>query len=209
MRGSARTRLPSTHFAPAVHPCSVNVGPRSVGRKHPPATAGPAGSAGVPPRGLSASFEDFYEIEHEGLFSALCLITGNRHDAEELMQEAFLKVWERWDVVQGLENPAGYVYRTAMNAFRMRYRRAKMALRKLPRASQRTGDLEVFEARASLDRGMSTLTPRQRAALVLTELLEFSSDEAGRCMGITPATVRKLASQARERLRRSMGTDDE
>jgi RNA polymerase sigma factor (sigma-70 family) len=112
-------------------------------------------------------------------------------------------------VVQGLENPAGYVYRTAMNAFRMRYRRAKMALRKLPRASQRTGDLEVFEARASLDRGMSTLTPRQRAALVLTELLEFSSDEAGRCMGITPATVRKLASQARERLRRSMGTDDE
>jgi DNA-directed RNA polymerase specialized sigma24 family protein len=56
---------------------------------------------------------------------------------------------------------------------------------------------------------MSALSPRQRAALVLTELLEFSSDEAGRCMGVAPATVRKLASQARERLRDTMGTGDE
>jgi RNA polymerase sigma factor (sigma-70 family) len=184
--------------------------PRSVDRQRGARPRDPSAEAiPSPVLGLSASFEDFYEVEHGALFGALCLIAGNRHDAEELMQEAFLKVWQRWDVVQGLGNPAGYLYRTAMNEFRMRYRRAKLSLRKFARPTQRTGEFEVFEARESLDRGMSALSPRQRAALVLTELLEFSSDEAGRCMGVAPATVRKLASQARERLRDTMGTGDE
>ncbi len=69
---------------------------------------------------LSNSFEDFFEIEHDRLLGALYLVTGNKHDAEELMQEAFVRVWERWDLVQAFANPTGYLYRTAMNAFRMR-----------------------------------------------------------------------------------------
>ena len=42
------------------------------------------------------SFEDFFEQTHQRLFGGLCLITGNRHEAEEVMQDAYLKVWERW-----------------------------------------------------------------------------------------------------------------
>jgi RNA polymerase sigma-70 factor, ECF subfamily len=40
---------------------------------------------------------------------------GNRAEAEELAQDAFLKVWERWDRVADIEEPVGYLYRTAMN----------------------------------------------------------------------------------------------
>jgi DNA-directed RNA polymerase specialized sigma24 family protein len=61
------------------------------------------------------SFEEFFEEHHRRLFSALCAATANRHEAEEVMQEAFLKLWERWDRVSGLEDPVGYLYRTAMN----------------------------------------------------------------------------------------------
>jgi hypothetical protein len=43
-----------------------------------------------------ASFETFFEQTHQRLFGGLCLVTGNRHDAEEIMQDAYLKVWERW-----------------------------------------------------------------------------------------------------------------
>src|SRR2546421_393746 len=67
---------------------------------------------------LAASFEDFFELEHEGLFGALYLLTGNRSDAGDLMQLAFLKVWERWSVIQEMDNPTGYLYRTAMNRLR-------------------------------------------------------------------------------------------
>jgi sigma-70-like protein len=44
-----------------------------------------------------ARFDTFFEEEHERLFKALYFVTGNRHDAEELMQDAFLRLWERWD----------------------------------------------------------------------------------------------------------------
>src|SRR5437773_9715963 len=75
------------------------------------------------------SFESFYEAERDGLFGALVLITGNRHEAEEVAQDAFLALWERWDRVSGLEDPTGYLYRTAMNGFRKRRRRAALAVR--------------------------------------------------------------------------------
>ncbi len=42
-------------------------------------------------------FEELFAKEHAGLFRALYLITGSSQDAEELMQDAFLKVWERWE----------------------------------------------------------------------------------------------------------------
>ena len=69
----------------------------------------------------------------QSLYAHLCLITGNRAEAKELSQDAFLKVWERWDRVAGMEKPIGYLYRTAMNLFRKRYRRAVLALRKTER----------------------------------------------------------------------------
>ena len=153
---------------------------------------------------VSSSFEDFYEIEQGGLFGALCLITGNRQEAEELKQEAFLKVWERWDLVQSLENPTGYLYRTAMNEFRMRRRRLKMAARKMFRPRGPGDAFEAAEARREIDRGLAALTRRQRAAVVLIELLGYSPSEAAGPMGVKADTVRKLAQQGRERLRAAL-----
>lgn len=157
----------------------------------------------------SMTFEEFYEAEHGGLFGALYLITGDRHDAEDLMQEAFLKTWERWDRVRAMENPPGYLYRTAMNAFRMRRRRAAMAARRFALHLTKGEDIERAEARHEVDQALSILPARQRAALVLTELLEFDSNEAGRALGIRPSTVRKLAQQGRAAMRRSIGPSDE
>ncbi|MGH2679925.1 MAG: RNA polymerase sigma factor, partial [Actinomycetota bacterium] len=47
-----------------------------------------------------ASFELFYRSERDGLFASLCLITRDPYEAEELMHDAFLKVWERWGRVR-------------------------------------------------------------------------------------------------------------
>jgi len=157
---------------------------------------------------VPAPFEEFYEREQRRLFGAMCLVTGSRHEAEEITQEAFVRIWERWDRVQDAENPSGYLYRTAMNVFRMRFRRAKIAARRVANAIKKTDELDVFEARFDLDRGLAELTPRQRAAVVLTELLELPSAEAAAALGIQASTVRKLAQQGREALRAAIGGVD-
>ena len=78
----------------------------------------------APPEGLAApseqvtGFEDLVEAESPGLYGALCLIAGDRFEAEDVMQEAFLKVWERWDRVRNMDDPTGYLYRTALNVYR-------------------------------------------------------------------------------------------
>jgi RNA polymerase sigma factor (sigma-70 family) len=166
--------------------------------------AAPAGDD----RDAAVAFEDFFEAERARLHQALCLVTRNRHEAEELSQDAFLKVWESWDRVSRMDDPTGYLYRTAMNAFRSRYRRATMALRRRLGAPRTDDGLAAVEERAAIVAAMAHLSEKQRAALVLTDLLGFSSEESGAILGITPGAVRTLASRARSELRRRMGDDD-
>src|SRR5438093_1342548 len=81
-------------------------------------------------RSGSMTFEELVEASNVRLFRALYLMTGNRHEAEEVMQDAFLAVWERWDRVAMMDDPTGYLFRTALNVWRKRLRRASLATRK-------------------------------------------------------------------------------
>jgi RNA polymerase sigma-70 factor (ECF subfamily) len=156
----------------------------------------------------SRSFESFYDAESRTLFRRLWLVTGNRAEAEEIMQDAFLKVWERWEQVGAMDDPVGYLYRTAMNLFRRRYRRAAFAIRRSIGLAPSHDDFADADDRETVRRVLSTLPPRQRAALVLTEMLGFSSNEAGRALGVQASTVRSLSRQGRESFRGAMEVDD-
>jgi hypothetical protein len=61
-----------------------------------------------------AAFEGFFDAERTRLFGALAVMSGNRAEAEEVMQDAFLTAWERWDRVSAMESPEGFLYRTAI-----------------------------------------------------------------------------------------------
>lgn len=154
------------------------------------------------------SFVSFFGEHNDDLFAALWLITRNRHEAEEIAQDAFLRVWERWDRVAHMDDPEGYLYRTAMNVFRSRFRRTALALKRLGRGSQPDDHIEAVERREVLVQALSALTPRERAAVVLTDVLGFTSEEAGDTLGIKPVTVRVLASRGRGRLQQEV-VDDE
>jgi RNA polymerase sigma factor (sigma-70 family) len=168
--------------------------------------APPSGSETIPaPADRTDSFEAFFEANHTDLFGALYLITRDWHDAEEIMQDAFLKVLERWEHVSSLEDPVGYLYRTAMNLFRKRWRRAGLMLRRTVGLSPQEDEISLIETRLDVVRAMASLSPRQRAVVVLTELLEFSSEEAGRMLGIAPGTVRMHASRGRRALADTLG----
>lgn len=156
----------------------------------------------------AVAFEDFFRGQTQNLYAHLCLITGNRAEAEELAQDAFLRLWERWDSVAEMEEPVDYLYRTAMNLFRKRYRRVGVALRKTVSVDLREDEFATSEDRSVVAGALAELAPRQRAALVLTELIGFSSEEAGRILGIRPGTVRVLASQGRAAMKQYLEADD-
>jgi RNA polymerase sigma-70 factor, ECF subfamily len=150
-----------------------------------------------------ASFEEFFHLERDRLFRVMFVITRNRHEAEDLSQDAFARVWERWDSVGAMENPTGYLHRTAMNLFRNRYRRALLAARRGVVIARQEDAFEVVDDRHVAMQALSSLAPRQRAAIVLTEVLRYTAEEAGSMLGIRPATVRALHFQARSALKNS------
>ena len=153
------------------------------------------------------SFEEFFQHEKFDLFGLLCIVTRNRHEAEELTQEAFVRVLERWDRVGTMEDPRGYLYRTAMNVVRSRYRRSLLATKR-PLGLTRPDDaIAVVDDQDAAMRALAQLSPQQRAAVVLVDLLDFSSDEAARVLGIRPSTVRMHTSRAHKALKGTMQDD--
>jgi RNA polymerase sigma-70 factor (ECF subfamily) len=153
-----------------------------------------------------ADFSTFVAEEQRSLFEALCGVTGNRADAAELMQDAFLRLWERWDRIDRIDDLRAYLFRVALNGFRMRARAARRASRRvMPFASPFDPDDPFDEVivREDVRRMLLGLAPRQRAALVLLDLYGYGSADAARILGVRASTVRALASQGRAALRAS------
>lgn len=136
-------------------------------------------------------------------------MTRDRHEAEELTQDAFVKVWEHWNKVRELADPTGYLYRTGMNLFRNRRRRVALAVRRAVRLAPQPGDeMRAIDDRDAIVRALGRLTSSQRAALVLVDLVGLTSQEAGQALGVRPSTVRVLAARGRTTLRREIGDFD-
>jgi RNA polymerase sigma-70 factor (ECF subfamily) len=149
----------------------------------------------------SPSFEELFLDVHDRLYRALYFITGSSADAEELVQDAFLKLWERWDRIDAIDDPVAYLFRIALNGFRMRARRARVAARTLVQTASSQDPFDDVNVRVDVLRMLRGITPRQRTAIVLTEIFGYSSDQAAHIMRIRPTTVRVLASQGRAALR--------
>jgi RNA polymerase sigma factor (sigma-70 family) len=152
------------------------------------------------------TFEEVFADQHERLFRALYLTVGNSHDSEELMQDAFLHVLERWDRV---DDPVAYLYRSAFNATRSRFRRLTLAAKRTLAPGQPDDPFAAADLRDQLVRALRQLPERQRAALVLLDLLDYKSDAAADILGVTAATVRSLASHGRANLKEAMEMRDD
>jgi RNA polymerase sigma-70 factor (ECF subfamily) len=145
-------------------------------------------------------FADFFRSEYETLLRAMYLLSGDRFEAEELAQAAFVKAWERWDRISEMDNPSGYLYRTAVNIRRS-------ALRKLSTAARRalllheSDPVSESDDRDQIRRMLATLPANQREAVVLVDWLGFSDVDAAKVLGISAGAVRVRISRARASLR--------
>jgi RNA polymerase sigma-70 factor, ECF subfamily len=158
---------------------------------------------------LEREFSVFFESEHLQLGRALYLLTGDSGEAEDLAQEALVRVYERWDRVRTMDSPTGYLYRTALNLNRSRLRRLAVRARRLTRVLPEPDPAKAVEQRDEVARALASLPDGQREALILVEWLGMETEEAGRVLRIEPVSVRVRLSRARAALRERFGGSDE
>jgi len=162
-------------------------------------------------REAPSDFRDFFEAQYRRLARALYLVTGDRSEAEDLAQEAFVRVYERWGRVRTMDSPTGYLYRTAMNLNRSRLRRlAGRARRIINVGHEKSGDPAlVVESRDEIDRALNELSRGEREALVLMEWIGLNAEETAAVLGIRSVSARARLSRAKARIRRSLEIADE
>jgi len=163
--------------------------------------------ASIQPADDALSFEAFVIEQHPRLYGALCVMTHDRYEAEEIAQEAFVRAFEKWDRVRQADDPAAYLFTTAMNVYRKRYRRAALALRRAVALAPRDDGFAAIEDREVVLQALAALPADQRAAFIVTALFGYPSEDAARILGARASTVRTRATRARAALREAIGED--
>jgi RNA polymerase sigma-70 factor (ECF subfamily) len=175
------------------------------GASQPELAAGARALHLVPPD----TFETFFEQQYTNLLKAMYLVTGNRHEAEEITQDAFVRALERWERVRKADNRAGYLYRIAVNLYRSKLRRLARGARKTPKPTPEADPFEAADDRDAVGRAMTSLSEGQREALIMVDWLGMTDEEAAAVLGISPVTVRVRRHRARANLRPLLETRDE
>jgi RNA polymerase sigma-70 factor, ECF subfamily len=146
-------------------------------------------------------FEEFFKAEYRRLGKALYVLTDDAYEADDLAQEAFVRVFERWGTVRAMASPVGYLYRVALNLHRSRLRRLFARARWRRTQPQPSDPLLAVEAKDEVDRYLSRLSGGQREAVILVEWLGEPVEEAARTLGIKPGALRARLFRARGALR--------
>lgn len=169
---------------------------------------GPSGAVEEVTAVTVVRFDEFFQAEHVRLARALYLLTGSTAEADELTQEAMVRVYERWERVRQMDSPQGYLFRTALNLHRSRLRWVASKARQIVQATTSPDPAEVVESRDSLSRALASLPTGQRETLVLVEWLGMGQEEAATVLGIKPGSVRARLSRAKADLRRKLEDED-
>jgi RNA polymerase sigma-70 factor (sigma-E family) len=153
-------------------------------------------------------FEGLVTEASDALFRAGYLMTGDVRDAEDLVQETFLRVARRWDQVRVMDNPAAYARRILINLV---LRGAGRRSRQKAELGSDGGGIEAADegaARALREVddlaefcwALGQLPARQRAVLVLRYWADLSVAEVADILGCSAGTVKSTASRAAARL---------
>lgn len=153
--------------------------------------------AGVAPAGTGLA--ELYRAQYAPMVRLAHLITGSNEVAEDLVQEAFVRVHRNW---ARAHNPKAYLRTVVVNRCRS-WQRRRVLERSLLRAERPPGVSlpgEVDETLAALDR----LRPRQRAALVLRFYADLPEAEIAAALGCRPGTVKSLISRGLAELKETI-----
>lgn len=157
------------------------------------------------------SFEDFVNTRSQALLRYGYVLTGDPHNAADLLQEGLVRLRGAWSRVQNKKDPEGYVRVTMarLHVSIWRRRRRERLVGELPERGYTDHRFERAHGDAGLWQALATLPRRQRAVLVLRYYEGLSDSEIAGHLGISTGTVRSQASRALGKLRAGWQLSDD
>ncbi len=139
-------------------------------------------------------FDQFFRHQRSRLMGQAYVLAGDAAGAQDLVQESFLRAWQRWDEFRGMDDPEAWLRRVMYNlaVSQWRRRRRLVPLREL----EETGSDEHPEALA-LSVALRSLPRLQAQAIVLHDAAGLSAAEVGRELNVPEGTVRSWLSRGR------------
>lgn len=156
-------------------------------------------------------FEDFVTNRFPALYRYAYVLTGNQHDAEDLVQEALTRTGVAWNRIRRKDDPEGYVRTTMARIMANKWRRPRLEhlTDGVPEDVADDPELARITEMDGLDAALASLPRRMRAVLVLRYFEQLSEEETARALGCSKGTVKSQASRALAKLRTSMIPRDE
>jgi RNA polymerase sigma-70 factor (sigma-E family) len=147
-----------------------------------------------------------YQAHALALVKLAVLMTGDQSTAEDVVQDAFLGLYRRWQALHDADKALGYLRSSVLNGcrsvHRVRFRRQAIVLDPPGEADSAEAEALLGEAHREVIVALRRLPPRQREAVVLRYYLDMTGDQAAQAMGVSRGTVksathRGLAALAR------------
>ena len=159
----------------------------------------------------TVDFEEFCMVHNTALLRMLTLYCGDREVARDLTQETLARAWVHWRRLRRMDRGDLWLRRVALNLARSHFRHTKVersARERMLWAEDRTDGPDAAEQLAVRE-ALARLTHRQREAVVLRFMDDFSVDQTAAVMGCSGGTVKKLTARALVSLREQIGIEFE
>jgi RNA polymerase sigma-70 factor, ECF subfamily len=146
---------------------------------------------------VPADPRDLYAACYGRLVQVLTLVAGSRAEAEDVVQEAFVRLVPRWSKISTYDDPEAWVRSVAFKILSNRFRRVRNATAASRRVSQAVQTAEVSGDSVDIGRALAALPIDQREAVVLHHLLDLPVVEIANSLGVPVGTVKSRLSRAR------------
>jgi RNA polymerase sigma-70 factor (sigma-E family) len=159
------------------------------------------------PTARGGRLAELYRLHADGALRLAYLLTGDRALAQDLVQDAFVKLAGRLAHLRDRNAFPAYLRTTVVNLARMQFRRKRRERASLARQAGLRPPEPMerdFAETEALRMQLLRLTERQRAAVVLRFYEDLSDSQTARILGCAPGTVRSLVSRAMETLRQEV-----
>jgi RNA polymerase sigma-70 factor (ECF subfamily) len=142
-------------------------------------------------------FDELYRASRDRLAVQLAALTGNASDANDVVQEAFMRAWLRWGTIGGYEDPEAWVRRVAHNLAVSRWRKARKLVLQASVSVART---ESPGPRVPILAALQALPVAERRAIVLHHVAGLPVTDLATELRVPEGTVKSWLSRGRSRL---------
>jgi len=155
----------------------------------------------------AGEFKELYLPYHVRLYQVAFRIMGNEADAEDIIQEAYLKLWNKRDGLYAVDNPEAFCISIIKNLCFDQLRSGKVSiLRKgdeLAECNVEITDdsLETKDEVELVKQLIRKLPEKQRKVIILRDIKDCSFDEIEKFTGMNAINIRVLLSKARKKIR--------